>query len=76
MRVTEQELTIEIGEIDRVQVDNYDLAIASANQVLQQFTPNPSSTDYQNARLQERSIDKILEDASEFQTYLLDLAVE
>jgi len=48
MFMTEEELTIEIAEIDGVQIDDMDLAEASKDEVLEELTPNPSCADHQD----------------------------
>ena len=51
MLVTEEKLSIQITEVDGIQIDNVDLAEAGEDKVLQKFTANSSGADHQNAGL-------------------------
>lgn len=52
MRMSEQELAVEIGEINGIQIYHVDLSKASTDQVFEQFASNATSTDHEDARLQ------------------------
>ena len=58
MFVTKKKLTIEIAEVDGVQIDNVDLAEAGENKVLQELATNSSGTDHQNAGLDNVTISR------------------
>lgn len=47
--MAKEELTIEVAEIDCVQIDDVDLAEASENEVLEEFTANSACTDHQDS---------------------------
>lgn len=58
MLVTKEELTIEVTEVDGVQIDDVDLAEAGEDKILQKFAANSSSANHQNARLVNATISK------------------
>lgn len=49
--VSEEELTVEIAQVDGVQVDNVDLAVTGEHEVLEEFASDATSSDHQHARL-------------------------
>lgn len=49
MLMTKEELTIEIAEINGIQIDNMNLAEASKDEVLEKLAPNPSCTNHQHS---------------------------
>ena len=51
MLMTKEELTIEVAEVDCVQIDNVDLPEAGEDKILQKFAANASGAHHQNARL-------------------------
>ena len=51
MLVTEEELSIQITEVNGIQIDDVDLAEAGEDKVLQKFTANSSGADHQDAGL-------------------------
>lgn len=58
MFVTEKELTIEVAEVDGVQINDVDFAEAGENKVLQELAANSSGTDHQNAGLDNVTISR------------------
>lgn len=56
MFMTEEELTIEIAKIDRIQIDNMYLAEACKDEVLEKLTTNSSCSDHQDSRLKGTGI--------------------
>lgn len=52
----EQELPVEIAEIDRVKVDDVDLAEAGENEVLEEFASYATGAYHQHARLPCRQL--------------------
>ena len=58
MFVTKKELTIEVAEVDGVQINYVDLAEAGENKVLQELATNSSGTDHQNAGLDTVTISR------------------
>jgi hypothetical protein len=44
----EQELSIQVGDVDRVQIDHRELLAADEHQVLEELTSNTSSADDQD----------------------------
>ena len=53
MFVAKKKLSIEVAEVDGVQINNVDLAEAGENKVLQELATNSSGTDHQNAGLND-----------------------
>ena len=51
MLVTEEELSIQITEVNGIQIDDVDLAEAGEDKVLQKFTANSSGADHEDAGL-------------------------
>lgn len=51
MLLSEQELSVEIREVDRVQVDDVYLAEASEGEILQELTSDSSSANHEYSRL-------------------------
>lgn len=51
MRMAEQELAVQIREIDSVQINDVNVAIASTHEIFQQFAPDPTGSHDENARL-------------------------
>ena len=51
MLMTEEELSIQITEVDGIQIDDVNFAEAGEDKVLQKFTANSSGADHQDARL-------------------------
>ena len=51
MLVTEEELSIQITEVDGIQIDNVDLAEAGEDKVLQKLTANSPGADHEDAGL-------------------------
>lgn len=49
--VAEEELAIEIAKINRVEVDNVDLAEAGEDEVLEKLATNAAGAHHQHARL-------------------------
>ena len=58
MFVTEKKLSIEVAEVDGVQINDVDLAEAGENKVLQELATNSSGTDHQNAGLDNFTVSK------------------
>ena len=58
MLVTKEELTVEVAEVDGVQIDDVDLAEAGKDKILQKLAANSSSANHQNARLMNAAISK------------------
>ena len=58
MFVTKKELTIEVAEVDGVQINNVDLAEAGENKVLEELATNSSGTDHQNTGLDDVTISR------------------
>lgn len=56
MFLPEEKLSVEITQIDCIEVDDVDLAEASEDKVLQQFTANASSTNHQDSGLLNTSV--------------------
>lgn len=46
MFVPEEELAVQIGEVDSVEVDDMDIAKTAQNKVLQKFATDSTSTDH------------------------------
>ncbi len=51
MLLAEEKLPVEIAEVDRIEVDNVDLAKAGENEVLEEFASDAASADHEHARL-------------------------
>ena len=51
MLVAKQKLSVEVAEVDRVQVDDVDFAEAGQDEVLEQFASDAASAHHENARL-------------------------
>ena len=51
MLLTKKKLTIEVAEVDGVQINDMDFAEAGEDKILQEFTANSASADHQDARL-------------------------
>lgn len=51
MFLTKKELTIEVADVDGVQINDVDLAEAGEDKILQKLAANSSSADHQDARL-------------------------
>lgn len=49
--MTEEELAVEVGQVDCVEVDDMDLAKAGADEVLEEFAADATSADDQDARI-------------------------
>lgn len=47
--IAKQELSVEVAEIDRVQVGNVDFAEAGQDEVLEQFASDAASAHHENA---------------------------
>lgn len=58
MLLTKEELTVEVAEVDCVQINDVDLAEAGEDKILQKLAPNSSSADHQNARLVDDTFSK------------------
>lgn len=58
MLLTEEELTVEVAEVDSVQINNVDLTEASEDKILQKLAANSSGADHQNARLTNATISR------------------
>lgn len=58
MLLTKEELTVEVAEVDGVQINDVDLTEAGENKILQQLAANSSSADHQNARLMNATISR------------------
>lgn len=56
MFLPEEKLSVEIAQIDRIEVNDVDLAEAGEDKVLQQFTANASSTNHQDSGLLNTSV--------------------
>ena len=54
MFMAEKELAIKIAEVDRVKINDVNLAKTGEDKVFQQFTANPTSSDHQYTRLRSR----------------------
>ena len=52
MLVSEQELAIQVAEVDRIQVDDVNLAKAREDQILEELASDASSADHQDLRLE------------------------
>lgn len=50
--VSEEELSVEITQIDGVEVDNVDVAKAEEDYVLQEFAADATGTDHKDSRLE------------------------
>ena len=46
MLLTKEELTVEVAEVDCVQINDVDLAEAGEDKILQKLAPNSSSADH------------------------------
>ena len=51
MFMTEEELSVQVAQIDCIQVDDVDLAKPGQDEVFQQLTADPTSADEQDTRL-------------------------
>ena len=51
MLVTEEKLSIQIAEVDSIQIDDVNFAEAGEDKVLQKLAANPPSADHQDATL-------------------------
>ena len=71
MFVTKKELTIEVAEVDGVQINYMDLAEAGENKVLQELATNSSGTDHQNAGLDNVTISRRRKGIGKGQTCLI-----
>jgi hypothetical protein len=49
--VSEEELSVQIGKIDGIEIDNVDFAIAGENKILQQLATNSTGTNHEHASL-------------------------
>lgn len=54
MFVSEQELPVQVREVDRVKVDNVNVAKSREDKILKQFAANSASAYHQYARLVHR----------------------
>ena len=59
MLLTKEKLTVEVAEVDCVQIHDVDLAKAGEDKVLQKFAANSSSTDHQNTGLVDDVISEV-----------------
>lgn len=51
MFVAEEELAIEIAKVNRIKINDVDLAEAGQDEVFEQLAADAASTDHQHARL-------------------------
>lgn len=49
--MTEEELAVQIRKVDRVEIDNVDLAKAGEDEIFEKLATNTAGTDHENARL-------------------------
>ena len=75
MLMSEEELPVEVAQVDRVKVDDVDLAIAGKHQVLEKLAADAASTNEEDTRL---GIVNTLDDGLLHggAAYLFDAAVE
>ena len=58
MFLTKEELTVEVAEVNGVQINDVDLAEAGEDKILQKLAANSTSADHQNARLVNATISR------------------
>lgn len=51
MFLSEQELTVQVGQVNRVEIDNVNFAKACQDEIFQQFASNTASADHEHTRL-------------------------
>lgn len=51
MFVSEEELSVQVGKIDGIEIDDVDFAITSENKVLEQLATNSAGTNHEHASL-------------------------
>ena len=51
MLLTKEKLTVEVAEVDSVQINDVNFAEAGKDEILQELTANSASADHQNTRL-------------------------
>lgn len=56
MFLSKEELTIQVAQIDRVQVDDVDFAEAGQDEVLEELTADSACADEKNARLRRKCV--------------------
>lgn len=71
MLLTKEELTVEVAEVDCVQINDVDLAEAGEDKILQKLAANSSSTDHQSARLVDDTFSKARSSMVKEQTCLI-----
>lgn len=58
MLLTKEKLTVEVAEVDSVQINDVNFAEAGKDKILQKLTANTASADHQNTRLMVPNISK------------------
>lgn len=56
MLITEEKLAVEVAEVDRVKINDVNLAEAGEDKVLQELAADSSRADHQDARLYGGSV--------------------
>ena len=56
--LTKEELTVEVAEVDSVQINDVDFTEAGKDEILQKLTANSASADHQNTRLMVADISR------------------
>jgi hypothetical protein len=74
--IAEQKLPIEIAQVDRVEVNDMDLAEACEDEVLEKLTADAASSDHENARLKNVQRKERMAGVVPWERYLLDTGVE
>jgi hypothetical protein len=49
--VSEKKLSVQVGKIDGIEIDNVDFAKASENEILEQLATNSTGTDHEHTSL-------------------------
>jgi len=62
--VPKQKLAVQVAEVNRVQVNDVDLAKAREHQILQQFAANASGSHHENTRLLDMRLQRAAETLS------------
>jgi hypothetical protein len=74
--VAKQELPVEVAEVDRVQVDNVNLAEPGEDEVLEELAADAASADHEHPRLPSRQYAAIARGSVESELYLLDARLQ
>lgn len=51
MFLSEQELTVQVGQVNRIEIDDVNFAKACQNEIFQQFASDTASADHEHTRL-------------------------